>query len=703
MNFKKKLSVLLLSGCLCNIALATESINYSYSEYNQLKVVDNGVSKLEYNYLSTGQVSDAKTSFHLTSTQNGFDYTYDDINRLVLIEDSKANQSHFVYDALGHLVLVQYQSAKDGLLEDAVSLKYNQKSQLTERLSYLSNTTEIFLYDGMGRLSGQLVYQGVDGQRNVLLSSLSYHYDALGHIVKKVRVNDKGDSATESYVYDQMNQLSEYSCSGELCSEDDKGNSLVSERYHYNDMGSLLSVESHYANGGYSEMTYQYNNDYPDRLVSYSKDNTSYSFSYDQMGNMVVDDQGSEIHYNGFGRIDQVIQPNTNQSSNYYYNGLNELVSVKSNSHYEQYLYSQLGLMGVDSIDSTNNEITSAQHYLYAGSDKIGVFNQSKDNQDSYQGYIKDYAGSILALVERTDEAVSNIVQSYRYAAYGEVTKTQVEANKQKSTLGYNGELTDNATSWQLLGRGTRAYNPRIRQFTSQDTLSPFGKGGINSYSYLSQANPVMYSDPSGHTRRVHLRYPDTPISRPLAIEYNTPRLREHRTMSEVGTQTANDRMGLSGRNLSQEVPEGTSGRILEKSMYYSIKESSDHVASQSIVRSGSYSSIRENELNASGANSLYYNAETGFISGIVTEGTQTAPFIGKFVTGLVDPRSFSPIGRAWTAHVYTQLDNPQSSAFQAAKRIKIARSIIIIATMFSTGVASTVMTSLFLAGTVAV
>ena len=51
-----KLSILLLSGCLCHVALATESINYSYSEYNQLKAVDNEISKLEYNYLSTGQV-----------------------------------------------------------------------------------------------------------------------------------------------------------------------------------------------------------------------------------------------------------------------------------------------------------------------------------------------------------------------------------------------------------------------------------------------------------------------------------------------------------------------------------------------------------------------------------------------------------------------------------------------------------------------
>ncbi|MBK2125177.1 RHS repeat domain-containing protein, partial [Fangia hongkongensis] len=306
MNFTKKLSVLLLGGCLCNVALASESINYNYSEYNQLKSVDNGVSELEYGYLSTGQMSDSKTSFHLTSTQSGFDYTYDDINRLVLIKDSKGGQSHFIYDALGHLISVQYQSASGSLLQDAVSLKYNQKAQLTERLSYLSNTTEVLSYDGLGRLVTQLVYQGVSGERSVLLSSLSYHYDALGRIVKKVRVNAEGVNSTESYIYDQMNQLSEYSCSGSLCPEDD---GVVSESYYYNAMGSLLSVESHYANGGYSEMAYQYNNDYPDRLDNYSKDNTSYHFSYDQMGNMVIDDIGSEIHYNGFGRIDQVIQP----------------------------------------------------------------------------------------------------------------------------------------------------------------------------------------------------------------------------------------------------------------------------------------------------------------------------------------------------------------------------------------------------------
>ncbi len=64
--------------------------------------------------------------------------------------------------------------------------------------------------------------------------------------------------------------------------------------------------------------------------------------------------------------------------------------------------------------------------------------------------------------------------------------------------FGFDGQLTDNQTQWQFLGKGYRAYSPTLHRFMAQDSMSPFEKGGINGYVFASN-NPVMLFDPSGH------------------------------------------------------------------------------------------------------------------------------------------------------------------------------------------------------------
>ncbi|WP_046237825.1 RHS repeat-associated core domain-containing protein [Pseudomonas syringae pv. coryli] len=63
---------------------------------------------------------------------------------------------------------------------------------------------------------------------------------------------------------------------------------------------------------------------------------------------------------------------------------------------------------------------------------------------------------------------------------------------------GFNGERPDPSTGHYLLGNGYRAYNPVLMRFNSPDSMSPFGKGGINAYAYCA-GDPVNRSDPSGH------------------------------------------------------------------------------------------------------------------------------------------------------------------------------------------------------------
>ncbi|ANJ57557.1 hypothetical protein PS874_00251 [Pseudomonas fluorescens] len=67
------------------------------------------------------------------------------------------------------------------------------------------------------------------------------------------------------------------------------------------------------------------------------------------------------------------------------------------------------------------------------------------------------------------------------------------------SLLGFDGERRDPVTGHYLLGNGYRAFNPVLMRFNSPDSLSPFGKGGVNAYAYCL-GDPVNGVDPNGHS-----------------------------------------------------------------------------------------------------------------------------------------------------------------------------------------------------------
>ena len=67
------------------------------------------------------------------------------------------------------------------------------------------------------------------------------------------------------------------------------------------------------------------------------------------------------------------------------------------------------------------------------------------------------------------------------------------------SLLGFNGERPDSLTGHYHLGNGYRQFNPVLMRFNSPDSWSPFGKGGLNAYTYC-WGDPVNSTDPTGHT-----------------------------------------------------------------------------------------------------------------------------------------------------------------------------------------------------------
>lgn len=70
------------------------------------------------------------------------------------------------------------------------------------------------------------------------------------------------------------------------------------------------------------------------------------------------------------------------------------------------------------------------------------------------------------------------------------------------SLLGFNGERPDPVTGHYLLGNGYRAFNPLLMRFNSPDSLSPFGRGGLNSYAYClgdEKSSPALCGQCATH------------------------------------------------------------------------------------------------------------------------------------------------------------------------------------------------------------
>lgn len=100
-----------------------------------------------------------------------------------------------------------------------------------------------------------------------------------------------------------------------------------------------------------------------------------------------------------------------------------------------------------------------------------------------------DQNGSVLRVSGDADEE-----EAHSYSAYGH----DPSLPSQRTHCGFNGEHVEALAAAYLLGNGYRLFNPELMRFHSADSLSPFGKGGLNAYAYCC-GDPVNRIDPSGH------------------------------------------------------------------------------------------------------------------------------------------------------------------------------------------------------------
>ncbi|MEN5178401.1 RHS repeat-associated core domain-containing protein [Comamonas testosteroni] len=284
--------------------------------------------------------------------------------------------------------------------------------------------------------------------------------------------------------------------------------------YERDDIGRITAQKEQLIGG---QSTYQYSYDNSGRLVSYTKDGTQTTWSFDANGN--------RTHENGtpIATYDTEDRLLTWKGNTYQYNDAGDLLSKTTVAGKTDYVYDSLGnLRSVKLADNTSIEYIIDPANRRIGKRKNGVLQYGLlyldslrpiaqldaagaiksvflygDNLNSPSGmqrdgkqykFISDHLGSVRLVI---DTQTGEVKQRLDYDAWGNVTE---DTNPNFQPFGFAGGLYDPDTG--LTRFGARDYDAETGRWTAKDPILFYG-GDSNLYGYALN-NPIHFVDPTG-------------------------------------------------------------------------------------------------------------------------------------------------------------------------------------------------------------
>lgn len=495
-------------------------------------------------------------------------FEYDSEGQVTAIIDPAGNKTDYVYDDNGRLkgqrtpdgaieqYIYQQNLLSNIILKDGTQVDYHYEDdgrQITEIIGDITNTYEYDhrkrliratnqhsdvhqSYSAKGKLDQQIQNKVAVNRtyRNGLLTSLSVldHQCVYQHNAKEeLQFISSDDSCL---IEQQFNHL------GQIILRDYPNNQ--SEAHQYMNNGALTNITSagisiDYANDKSgllvqkNSMDYQY--DEAGRLV---KSGDQY-FSYDQVGNLlavknselestvspnVIDQKTNQLLetpeyqllYDSAGNIKTKIHKQSQSTTYYQFNALNQLESVQGESFYAptkqfapldlEFSYDALGRRIYKRDGNTQYRYIYDQYAIVViqktlkgeATQTITIVHDQKvdtplsiTNENGTFYYHRDHQGSIIALTNESGEVVESI--SYD-DSYGEIVNFEYSTVTDNPYC-YTGREFDGPSLYYYRAR---YYDPSIKRFLSIDPIG-FESGDYNHYRYVGN-DPVNFKDPSG-------------------------------------------------------------------------------------------------------------------------------------------------------------------------------------------------------------
>ena len=399
----------------------------------------------------------------------------------------------------------------------------------------------LFSYDTAGKLAST-----IDTLHGRKLLQLSYTYDADSDNILSLTRKEGELAVMQRYTYDLQNNLSAFHCGAvgdsgnnsdktnikslDLCPRDIdfKGSGLTkppvitNQKYTFDQWNNIHQVVQNvttskgtikkttnytYAIKGSEAYPEAYD---PNRLLSYQSQwegqtysTTPATLTYDNAGRIIKDVDGNLLHYNAFGQQDKFINAETKEVTAYTYDSTGHQITKQPFSARGRALQSPLYMLYKGDAVTAKAQ-RDQNNRLHVSAELAGVAH-SEDGIVT-RWYLQNYKADVLQSYNSQGQLLSNNVYSPYGMQYDRQNNTLAGApqplkNKslwwQSQLPGFDGQVTDEATGYQFLGGGYRAYNPVYRQFMAKDSYSPFKK--VNGYGF-GDNNPIMNTDPTGHS-----------------------------------------------------------------------------------------------------------------------------------------------------------------------------------------------------------
>ncbi|KAL7943486.1 RHS repeat protein [Trichoderma barbatum] len=415
-------------------------------------------------------------------------YTYSMAGKLQKYIDVHGQTQKIHYDVLGRPQILEQGKLK-------VSIIYDKASRVSEtEVKDENNSTKIttsLAYDDFGREVKRSVYKG----EKILLYHLTLTYNELSLVATRLQEDDKGVLRDESFEYDSHNRLIKYECQGGQPPTDERGNSIRTQEYIFDDYDNIVESCTVFQDGSQNTAAHSFSEEDPTQLIQITNTHSDFPskvvLRYDANGCLTQDEQGRRLEYSGESRLTAVRDANDKILAQYEYDATGKLVSQRVPDQPDTHLFYR-----GDSLIAAKRGDREVS-YLSNGSEYWGetVSSASDVNATTQTNlWALDGQNSILATLntdhpEQTDH--------HQYTPYG-FSNTADGASSSLGSIGFNGEWLDPVTGWYHLGNGYRVYNPILMRFHTPDPWSPFTSGEINPYAYCL-GDPINRVDPSGH------------------------------------------------------------------------------------------------------------------------------------------------------------------------------------------------------------
>lgn len=522
----------------------TQFIYDPLDRVTQLTDANNG--QTQYTYSAWGEllqtispdtgttVYKVDTSGNTTSQTNAnnqqIQYRYDAQNRLTAIDyEGDELDVVMIYDegTLGTGLLTsvrdgsgssQYQYDDRQLITQAnvivadvnftTNYEYNNTEELTS-ITYPSGVQVAMAYDNAGRLSSIILDQ--NGTETSILNTITWHGPS-------IKSHQQGNDLVTEFFYDDAGRLIEKRFGGE-------------DRRFQNQLDNQGQITQQIwtRNGTQDANAFQYNN--LGQLIrdGSTDDNLDWLFGYDRVGNRLnqrKSDNSENINYDyetnsnrlsqiGATAIQRDVAGNTLDDGirQYQYNVMNRLSQLTNTqngiqtsytyNHKAQRVRKQLSGVTVTDVryvyglndellgeyDSSGNRV---REYIYrTDADQVELIAQIES--DGTIIYIHtDHLGTPYQVTDQN----RNIVWQRIFDAFGIGNVDEDPDNDGNITainIRFPGQYYDSESG--LHYNWNRYYDPSTGRYITSD---PIGlEAGVNTYLY-AQANPLIYSDPSG-------------------------------------------------------------------------------------------------------------------------------------------------------------------------------------------------------------